>query len=48
MVILILANPVACAAALTSLEFVSKGTNFQKIERISLIHQEYLEKIRKN
>ena len=37
----------ACAAALTSLNLFQKEQTFKKIERISLIHQEYLEKIRK-
>ena len=41
------ANPVACASALTSLNLFKKENTFKKIKKISLIHNECLEKISK-
>ena len=41
------ANPVACASALASLDLFKKEDTLKKVKKISLIHKECLEKIKK-
>jgi len=41
------ANPIACAAALTSLELFEKEQTLKKIEKISDIHCEFIKKLKK-
>ena len=41
------ANPIACAAALTSLELFEKEQTLKKVEKISDIHCEFIKKLKK-
>jgi len=41
------ANPIACAAALTSLELFEKEQTLKKVEKISHIHCEFIKKLKK-
>ena len=41
------ANPIACSAALTSIELFEKEQTLEKVEEISSIHLECMEKLKK-
>ena len=41
------ANPIACSAALTSLELFEKEQTLKKVEKISYIHHEFIKKLKK-
>ena len=41
------ANPIACSAALTSIELFKKEKTLKKVEKISHIHQECIRKLKK-
>ncbi len=41
------ANPIACSAALTSIELFEKEQTLKKVEKISIIHHEYVNKLKK-
>ena len=42
------ANPIACSAALTSIELFTKEKTLKNVEKISCIHQECIGRIKKN
>ena len=47
MAILLLRDPIACSAALTSLELFEKEQTLKKVEKISDIHREFINKLKK-